>query len=345
MSASCSRCRGGSSGVPRSYSLRARAAKAGASAARIRSRMTRLLVSGLLLALPLVARAANPIFSGADPHAAVIDGRLWIYPTHSERGKDFFAFGLTPERTWEKVGPIFDLKDVKWLRKDNYRRLGPWAPCIAEKEGKFYFYYSVGPQSEGRPSRIGVAVGSSPTGPFRDSGKLLLSGGNGFEAIDPMVFEDPKSGKWYFYAGGSAGAKLRVFELADDLVSFREEVPVETPEKFTEGAFMHVEGGLYHLTYSHGGWKDASYSVHHATSDTPVGPWKYRGAILTSDATHKGPGHHSIVRIPSSGKWYIIYHRWNRREGDGPYSGARDTAIDRLEHRPDGSIAPVVMTD
>ncbi|MES2474163.1 MAG: family 43 glycosylhydrolase [Verrucomicrobiota bacterium] len=307
--------------------------------------MMRLLIFGLLAAISHPAQAANPIFPGADPHAAILDGKLWIYPTHSERGKNFFVFRLTPERTWEKVGPIFDLKDVDWLKKERYRRLGPWAPCIAQKDGKFYFYYSVGPQSEERPSRIGVAVADSPTGPFVDSGKPLLGGGNGFEAIDPMVFEDKQSGKWYFYAGGSAGAKLRVFELADDLVSFRKEIPVETPEKFTEGAFMHHEGGLYHLTYSHGGWKDATYSVHHATAETPVGPWKYRGAILSSDATHKGPGHHSIVQIPSSGKWHIIYHRWNKREGDGPFSGFRDTAIDALVHRADGSIAPVEMTD
>ncbi len=307
--------------------------------------MIRLLISGFLCLLPLLVRAANPIFSGADPHAAVIGGKLWIYPTFSEGGQNFWAFKLTPEKTWQKVGPLLDLKDVRWLKGERLRDLGPWAPCIAEKGGKIYFYYSVGPQSEGHPSRIGVAVGNSPSGPFKDSGKPLLTGGNGFEAIDPMVFEDPKSGNWYFYAGGSAGAKLRVFELEDDMISFRKEVPVEQPEDFTEGAFMHFEGGLYHLTYSHGNWKDATYSVHHSTSVSPVGPWKNRGVILNSDATHKGPGHHSIVQLPENKKWYIVYHRWNKCEGDGPYRGGRETAIDKLVHRPDGGIEPVVMTD
>jgi hypothetical protein len=38
------------------------------------------------------------------------------------------------------------------------------------------------------------------------SGKPLVTGGNGFEAIDPMVFVDPKTKTPYLYAGGSAGA-------------------------------------------------------------------------------------------------------------------------------------------
>ena len=307
--------------------------------------MLRLKILVFLALSPLLARAANPIFSGADPHAAFLNGTVWIYPTHSEKGKNFFAFKLTPQKTWEKVGPVLDLKDVAWLKSERQRGLGPWAPCIAVKGSRYYFYYSVGPQSEGHPSRIGVAEGNSPGGPFKDSGAPLLTGGNGFEAIDPMVFEDPESHKFYLYAGGSAGAKLRIFELADDMVSFSKEIAVETPENFTEGAFMHLEGGLYHLTYSHGGWQDATYSVHHATSKSPIGPWKYQGVILKSNDRHKGPGHHSIVQIPDTKKWYIIYHRWNNREGDGPYSGGRDTAIDKLVHHPDGSIEPVIMTD
>ncbi|MEO5912668.1 MAG: family 43 glycosylhydrolase [Luteolibacter sp.] len=300
----------------------------------------------VLLALsPLVAGAANPIFPGADPHAAVFDGTVWIYPTHSEKGKNFWAFKMTPQKTWEKVGPILDLKDVPWLKSEKQRDLGPWAPCIVAKGASYYFYYSVGPQSETRPSRIGVAVGNSPAGPFKDSGKVLLTGGNGFEAIDPMVFEDPQSHKFYLYAGGSAGAKLRVFELDNDMTGLRKEIDVETPKNFTEGAFMHYQGGLYHLTYSHGNWQDTTYSVHHSTSKTPFGPWEYRGVILKSDDHNKGPGHHSIIQIPATGAWYIVYHRWNNRQGDGPYSGGRETAIDKMFHKPDGSIEPVVMTN
>lgn len=308
--------------------------------------MLRLSALMFLVTASLLPAKDNPIFTAADPDAVFLNGTVWIYPTHSERGANFFAFKMTPQRAWEKIGPILDFKDVSWLKADRKKRfLGAWAPCLAAKGSKYYFYYSVGPQSPEHPSRIGVAVGDSPSGPFVDSGKPLLTGGAGFEAIDPMVFQDPADRKYYLYAGGSAGAKLRVFELDATMVSFRREIEVQTPRHFTEGVFMHFEGGLYHLTYSHGNWKDATYSVHHSTSKSALGPWKYRGVILQSDATHKGPGHHSIFQIPSSGKWYIAYHRWQGVKGDGPYAGARVTAIDKLVPNPDGTIQPVVMTD
>ena len=189
-----------------------------------------------------------------------------------------------------------------------------------------------------------MAVGDTPAGPFRDSGKPLLTGGDGFEAIDPMVFTDPKSGTSYFYAGGSAGAKLRVFALNPDLVSFAREIPVETPPQFTEGVFMHHRDGRYYLSYSHGGWQRSSYSVHYATADSPTGPWTYRGAILVSDGKHKGPGHHSFIQSPLTGEWLIVYHRWENQKGDGPYRGFRQVCVDRVEYDKDGLVRPIVMT-
>ncbi len=184
--------------------------------------MFTLRVQGLVLLCLFCARllhAANPIMPGADPHAVVVGDTVWIYPTWSDgRGERFFAFSSTDLTDWQRHGPVLDFKDVTWIKDDGQERHHAWAPAVLAHEGKYYFYYSVGPQNP-TPSRIGVAVGDAPQGPFRDSGKPLLTGGDGFEAIDPMAFTDPKSGITYLYAGGSAGAKLRVFELNPDLVS------------------------------------------------------------------------------------------------------------------------------
>lgn len=290
--------------------------------------------------------AGNPLMRGADPHAEWIDGACWIYATGLRpAGGQLFAAASPELEHWTVHGPVLDLDGIPWVRADGRLRAGAWAPCIARRDGRWFFYYSVGPQSAAFPSRIGVAVGSSPAGPFEDSGQPLLTGGDGFEAIDPMVFEDPESGQWLLYAGGSAGAKLRVFELDADMISFAREIPVDTPPRFTEGAFMHRHEGVYHLTYSHGRWQYGDYSVHHASAPSPVGPWTYRGPILTSDEGHKGPGHHSIVRRPDTGEWLIFYHRWQNAGGDGPYSGPRQIAVQRLVHLAGGGIAPVKMTD
>jgi len=299
-----------------------------------------------LLALALQGGPpTNPVMVGADPHAMAIGGQYWIYPTRSPaEGQGFFAYSSKDLRTWTQHGPILRFADVKWIKDDGEAVHYAWAPGVAERGGKIYFYYAVGPQGR-TPSRLGVAVGTRPEGPFVDSGKPLLTGGHGFEAIDPMVFGDPQSGHYYLYAGGSAGAKLRVFEMADDMVNLRREIPVETPPQFTEGAFMHFRNGVYYLSYSHGGWRDSSYSVHYATSNTPTGPWRYRGAILTSDEHHKGPGHHSIFCVPGTDAWYIVYHRWNSATGNGPYRGQRQIAIDSLHHEDGTWIRPVRMTD
>ncbi len=291
-----------------------------------------------------ILEAANPIMPGADPQALVVGDTVWVYPTWSPgRGDSFYAFSSTNLTDWQRHGPVLEFKNVRWIKDDGQERHHAWAPGILTNNGKYFFYYSVGPQNP-TPSRIGVAVGDKPQGPFRDSGKPLLTGGNGFEAIDPMVFTDPQSGKTYFYSGGSAGATLRVFELNPDLVSVAREIPVQTPPQFTEGVFMHYREGRYYLSYSHGSYQHASYSVHYAMADSPVGPWIYRGAILTSDATRKGPGHHSFIRSPLTGEWLIVYHRWDNQTGDGPYRGSRQLCIDHMEYDANGLILPIVMT-
>lgn len=288
---------------------------------------------------------SNPILPGADPHALVVGKTVWIYPTWTPpRRQQFYAFSSKDLQHWQKHGPVLDFDDVHWIKDDGQSSHRAWAPAIVERRGTFYFYYAVGPQNP-TPSRIGVAVGHQAAGPFTDSGRPLLTGGAGFEAIDPMVFTDPKSGKSYLYAGGSAGAKLRVFEMGDDLISLARELPVKTPPNFTEGAFMHFWNGKYHFTYSHGGWRDSSYSVHYATADSPTGPWHYHGVILSSDETHKGPGHHSFIRNPSNGKWLIVYHRWDGVIGDGPYNGFRQLAIEPVEYDAHGFIRRILMTD
>lgn len=282
-----------------------------------------------LLYVPVFAGA--PIISGADPDVLLVDDTVWVYPT-SGYSRYFYAYSSTDLVDWQTHGPVLNLDNVDWVPDNKHA----WAPGIIEKDGTFYLYYSVGPS----PSHIGVAYSDSPAGPFTDSGEPLLSdGGNsGFEAIDAMVFRDPQSGKYYFYAGGSAGSRLRVYELNDDMISFKKQIPVDNPTNFTEGAFMHYYNGNYYLSYSNGYWGDASYSVHYSMSSTPYGPWSYEGVILESEEPYLGPGHHSFLYNSQMDEWYIFYHRHYENQ-------SRHIALEKLEYYPDGRIKPVVMTD
>ena len=305
-------------------------------------------------AAPAFYQAPAPvkIFSGADPDTEYFDGKFWMYITSQNnigpKNPVLYAFSSPDLKGWTKTAqPIFQFKNAPWIAANGREGNYAWAPCAIEKDGKFYLYYSVGPQSADTPARVGVAVGNSPGGTFVDSGKALITGSNGFEAIDPDVFKDPKSGKYYLYAGGSAGAKLRIWEMAPDLVNVVKEIPVETPPQFTEGTFMHYENGRYYLSYSHGFYGGASYSVHYATSDSPVGPWQYRGPILRSDLTRKGPGHHSFVKDPRSGQWYIVYHRWQSPNNGNPFKapGGRSIDIQPIYYDATGAILPIEMDD
>lgn len=308
---------------------------------------TALFSALLAIALTAAEARANPVLQGADPDVTVVGNQFWMYPTTPQAGGGsvFKAFVSTDLKTWEDRGVILDLKKVPWVPVPDRSVHSAWAPTVLASKGRFYLYYSVGPQAKGQPSRIGVAVADKPEGPFTDSGKALITSRKGFEAIDAMAFTDPKSGVTYLYAGGSAGATLRVWELGEDLVSLKREIEVDTPEKFTEGLFMHVRNGVYYLSYSHGRWSTSAYSVHYATAPSPTGPWTYRGCVLSSDATHQGPGHHAFFRNPSTDEWFIAYHRWETTQSEGRLTGGRKVAIERIAYDPNGQIQAIKMTD
>jgi len=288
------------------------------------------------LMMPKPTVDCNPVLPAADPHATVVGNDMWILPT-SGHNRRFYAYWSPDLVNWHDYGAILDFDKIPWIPDGKYA----WAPCIIRKNGKVYFYYSVGP----KPSHIGVAYGTNP-GNLVDKGAPLLSdnGMSGFEAIDPMVFTDPVSGKSYLYAGGSAGSRLRVFEMNPDMISFAREITVNNPPYFTEGAFMHYHDGVYYLSYSNGSWNRSNYSVHYCTSNTPYGGWNYRGRILSSEGWFKGPGHHSFVYNAALDEWYIVYHRWNNKLDDGPYTGQRSTAMERIEYE-NGLIKRVRQTD
>ena len=309
------------------------------------------------------AASAESEFPGADPAALVADGRVWLYPTSGQ--PRLHSWSSTDLDIWRRGPPLIRLEEIDWIPRQENRQL--WAPHMAAANGRYYFYYSVGPQ-EPLPAKIGVAICETPAGPCVDSGRPLLDGsdsddfagrpapgctdgkpptGSGrfrFEAIDPMVFVDPASGKRLLYAGGSNGSTLRVFELGPDMVTIEREVPVEQPRCFTEAPWLHERGGTYYLSYSSGSWNRSDYSVRYATAPTPTGPWTYRGTILESGGGHKGPGHHSFFSDPDTGQMMMAYHRWQGQRGEGPYRNAqRQVALAPVEYRADGTIVPIEL--
>ena len=222
-------------------------------------------------------------------------------------------------------------KDVNWADKN------AWAPCITEKEinGEYkYFYYFTAAQ------KIGVAVSDNPTGPFRDIGSPLLAnkpeGIDHGQVIDPDVFTDPETGKSYLYWGNGF---MAVAELNDDMVSLKEgTTKIITPDaSFREGAEVFYRGGIYYFLWSEDDTRSPDYKVRYATSTTPTGPLEIPENNLVIEKSPEneiyGTGHNSILNIPETDEWYIIYHRFTRPKGIDMGRAAgynREVCIDRI---------------
>jgi beta-xylosidase len=304
-----------------------------------------VLIAAVLTGCTVFAqeRSGNPIFPGwyADPEAAVFDNTYWIYPTYSDKyGKQVFfdAFSSKDLVHWDKHPDILDTAAVKWAHR------AMWAPAIVHKGNKYYFFFGANDiQHDYAGGGIGVAVADKPEGPYKDYlGKPLVAKFyNGAQPIDQFVFHD-KDGQYYLIYGG--WQHCNIARLRDDFKGFKDTVFKEiTPEKYVEGPLMFVRKGKYYFMWSEGGWTGPDYSVAYAVADSPMGPFKRVGKILQQDSTvATGAGHNSVINVPGTDRWYIIYHRRPLTETDGNH---RVVCIDEMHFDENGLIVPVKITN
>lgn len=296
----------------------------------------------------------NPALEGfyADPEILYSNktGKYYIYPTSDGfdgwSGYYFKAFSSDNLVDWKDGGIIIDLKkDVTWASRN------AWAPCIVEKEikGKYkYFYYFTAAQ------KIGVAVADDPAGPFTDSGKALVAerpqGVNGGQEIDPDVFTDPKTGKSYLYWGNGY---MAVAELNDDMVSLKPGTTkvITVDDTFREGTYIIYRNGTYYFLWSQDDTRSPNYKVRYGTAKSPLGPISIPKDNIVIQANKElgiyATGHNSVVQIPGTDEWYIVYHRFPYPNGQDMGDAAgfhREVCIDRLQFDKKGNIIPVVPT-
>lgn len=292
-----------------------------------------------------VLTSGNPVFEGwyADPEGIIYDDTYWIFPTWSDvyENQTFFdCFSSKDLVNWTKHSSVLDSSAVKWAKK------AMWAPSIIRKDGKYYFFFGANDVHEGEIGGIGVAVSDRPDGPYKDLlGKPLINEiVNGAQPIDQFVFHDD-DGSYYMYYGG--WGHCNVVRLNDDFTGL---VPFEdgtvyrevTPENYVEGPFMFKKNGKYYFMWSEGGWGGPDYSVAYAIADSPFGPFKRIAKILQQDPeVATSAGHHSVMHVPGSEDYYIVYHR---RPLNDTARDHRVTCIDRMTFDENGFINPVKMT-
>lgn len=292
-------------------------------------------------ALPAAGKTyRNPLLPDhpmADPDVIRVGGEYYLYATTDGRGYEVFVSGDLVH--WERKGRAFDDP-----------RRGAWAPDVFHNgrgDGKFYLSYTdnaPGAERGQMHKQIGVAVASSPLGPFIDKGPLADN------AIDAHLFQD-EDGKFYlYYVDLRGGFKIVVQPMADPLTKRGETKvvirPTEEWEKrsgeVTEGPFMLKRNGVYYLMYSGTGADSPDYGIGYATSKSPVGPFvKYAGnPIARRGGKVLGPGHHCVIAGPDGKLWLVYHQKWTADK-----SFHRFLAIDPLWFDDQGVIHAKVSRD
>lgn len=155
-----------------------------------------------------------------DPHTMVVGDRLYLICGH--------------DASWDNEDWVMDewqihsTTDLKHWRFETRIRptdtfMGPklkcWGSDITAREGKFYVYFSDGPDG------VGVLRADAPGGPYVDAlGQPLVSRAMvpDTQPYDPDVFTDADGQSYLFFGCG----KYYVARLAPDMISLAEPPPV-----------------------------------------------------------------------------------------------------------------------
>lgn len=306
---------------------------------------------------PLTGVYKNPVLDADFPDPAVIlapDGYYYAYATQTLRDGEWINIQVarSPDLIhWHHLGDAMPEKPGWAAGTQDF-----WAPHVVQDGDRFLMYYSATPDICDVPERghcLAIATATSPAGPFVDMGLPLLLG-MGFEYIDPMVFDDPVSGKRFLY-WGSGFQPIKTQQLADDHISFEPEtLPADLiwPDsdggfpRLVEAAWVIRHDEFYYLFYSGDNCcgPEAEYGVMVARSNSPTGPFETleeaRGVphslMLFKSEQWLAPGHNSTVTDKAGDTW-IVYHAIDvnkpRQRQEDEINSRRILLIDKIEWR------------
>ena len=309
----------------------------------------------LFCATALSAAAQNPFVQTwftSDPAPMVHDGTMYVYTGHDEDNADFFwmqewrVYSTQDMVNWTDHGSPLALESFRWADDR------AWASQCVERDGKFYWYICAHSKLSGGMA-IGVAVGDSPTGPFRDAlGKPLFENGS-WDHIDPTVFIDDDQQAWLMWGN----PRVYYLKLNRDMVSYEGEVgqlPIteeafgspsmdkrekdkKYKDSYVEGPWLTKQGNTYQLLYAAGGVPE---HISYSTAPAPVGPWTYAGEIMPLCDTGSFTNHCGVADF--KGRHYFFYHT-GKLPGGGGFG--RSVAVEEFKYNADGSFPTIMPTE
>jgi hypothetical protein len=286
--------------------------------------------------------AGNPVIRHkftADPAAIVFNEKVYLYTGHDEAPpgeykyvmNEWLCFSSTDMVNWTEHPIPLKATGFKWVKG------GAWASQVIERHGKFFWYVAV--EHNTIPGRaIGVAVANRPEGPYKDArGSALVSNDmttfidSDKDDIDPTVIIDDDGQAYLFWGNGMcyyARLKENMIELEGEIKK------VDLPD-FSEGAWIHKQGGWYYLLYGY----QFPEKVAYAMSRSIHGPWEFKGIVneIAGNCQTNSP-----ALLEYKGLTYFIYHNGGLAPHGDSYR--RSVCIDYLFYNADGTLKRVLMT-
>jgi len=293
--------------------------------------------------------AQNPIVKGkglCDPQIRVYGNKAFLYATHDTspnnkgfRMDDWWIWSSSDLVNW-KYESTLKPEDTYYGKPNN----SCWATDAASRNGKYYFYFSMG------RTNVGVVVSDSPTGPWKDPlGKALLPENlTPTSERDPGILDDDNGnayivfGLWDFY----------VARLNDDMISLAEtprKIVLDQlmgpygPGKTDDKPFLHKRNSKYYL----------SWGSYYAMSDNVYGPYAYKGSVIMKDrvakefqdpSTHTG---YDFLNYDRHGSFFEMHNQWYYIYNDQSQSGStpyfRNANISYIHYRNNGEMEPIYI--
>lgn len=295
----------------------------------------------------------NPVIEGlfADPDLCMVNGTYYIYPTTDGyagwSGHEFYVFTSRDGKHFQKGPGILDVasEQVPWATGC------AWAPCMTEKNGKYYFYFCA--KDAAGVSCIGAASADSPEGPFTAGAEPVITPDRMREygiamgqTIDPSVYREGEDA-WLVFGNGAAA----VVKLSEDMLHIETDTlkNIEGLKDFCESLIVFKRGDRYHFSWSCNDTRSEDYHVNYGVSDSLYGPVTFIRTILEKDREKEilGTGHHSILKVPGEDRYLTAYHRFARPLADYPEGSARgwhrETCMAELAFDEEGYLLPVTM--
>lgn len=304
-------------------------------------KLNKVLPMALGLGFAVSAFAENPLiqtYYSPDPAPVVFGDTLCVYTGNDEGGSFFTMHGWRVSCTTDMVNwtdmntLILEAGDFNGSAKKN----GDWASQCIRRNDKYYYYVTVESTRGGRA--VNVAVSDKKEGPFKDAlnGKHLA--GPNWDYIDPTVFIDDDGQAWLYWGN----PKLYYCPLKENMIECASDIKVSDMSgfngKYTEGPWIHKRGKKYYMIYAAGGIPE---SIDYSWSDSPTGPWTYKGVIMPSSEPGAAFTVHSGI-VDFKGRSFFFYHNQKNVKGGG-YS--RSTAIEEFTWNADGTIPTIRATN